>query len=247
MAPVHAEERNGAVAAASGGMAERLAQKGREALARHLADAHGELAMADAPEPADMAIDGDVVGRVGEDEIGAGAVQEMLEAQALTRVPTQQPMPAEEPDIATPGDSFAGLDQGRDLVLTSVLRIRRGFPRLLQQNVDLGQRKTGNLDIKLKVDQPLQFDRQQLAVPAGVQGQLVVGQNIGPALGHTEMRQAQRRNGLPAQQLCGFHPAVPGDDLVSSLISTGLVKPNSLMLAAICRICFLECVLAFCA
>ena len=51
-------------------MAERLAQKRREGLARHLADAHGELAMSDAAEPADMPIDRYVVRWIGEEEGG---------------------------------------------------------------------------------------------------------------------------------------------------------------------------------
>jgi hypothetical protein len=37
---------------------------------------------------------------------------------------------------------------------------------------------------------------------------------------------------------------VAGDDLCSSEIKTGLVKPKRSMLVAICRICFLECVRA---
>lgn len=34
-------------------------------------DAHGELTMANAAEPADVSIDGNVVGRISEDQVGA--------------------------------------------------------------------------------------------------------------------------------------------------------------------------------
>ena len=45
-----------------------VAEEGGELGLAHLAGSHGELAVADPPEPADMAVDRHVVGRVGEDE-----------------------------------------------------------------------------------------------------------------------------------------------------------------------------------
>jgi hypothetical protein len=56
MAPIHAHERNGAVARKRGGMPERLLQKTGECFDRHFADAHGEFAVADATQPCHMPI-----------------------------------------------------------------------------------------------------------------------------------------------------------------------------------------------
>ncbi len=61
-------------------MAEGLAQEPREGFRRHLADPHGERAVANAAEAADMAIDRDVVGRVGKHEVGALALQQTIKA-----------------------------------------------------------------------------------------------------------------------------------------------------------------------
>jgi hypothetical protein len=61
----------------------------------------------------------------------------------------------------------------------------------------------------------LQLDRQQLAIPSGFLGQPVVRDDIGPLVGGGEVRKPQRRNGLNAQELCGFDAPVPGNDLPS--------------------------------
>jgi hypothetical protein len=55
-------------------MAKRLSQEAGKGFRRHLAHTHGELAVADAAEPAYMAVDRNVVGWVGEDEVGALAL-----------------------------------------------------------------------------------------------------------------------------------------------------------------------------
>ena len=53
-----------------------------------------------------------------------------------------------------------------------------------------------------------------IAVPPGIEGKLVVGDDIGPPLRRIKVGEAQRRDALHPEQLGGFHPAVPGDDLV---------------------------------
>src|SRR2546421_30216 len=83
---------------------------------------------------------------------------------------------------AAPGYGRAGLDDGRDLVVRTILWIRRRLPRLLEHQIDLGKRETGDLHVEFKVDESLQFDREHLVVPAGIEGELVVGEEVGPAL-----------------------------------------------------------------
>ena len=96
-------------------------------------------------------------------------------------------MPIELPQVPAPGHGRSRVDRGGDLVLWTALRVRRRFPRLVQQQIDLGERKAGDLDVKVDVDERLQLDREHLAVPAGVQRELVVGDNVGPALCRIEM------------------------------------------------------------
>jgi hypothetical protein len=48
----------------------------------------------------------------------------------------------------------------RDGVLRLVLRIRRSLSGVVQQHIDLGQRKTGDLDVEFKID-----DRFSQSVP----------------------------------------------------------------------------------
>jgi hypothetical protein len=92
-------------------------------------------------------------------------------------------------------------------------RVRRPFAGLVEYNVDLVQREPGDLDVEIDRDQALQLDRQQLLVPPGIEGELVIGQYIGPPLRHIEMGETQRRDALQPKKFCGLDTAVAGDDL----------------------------------
>ena len=59
--------------------------------------------------------------------------------------------------------------------------------------------KPVSVDVEVEIDQRLQLDRQDLLVPAGIQRELVVGQDIGAALLGRQMRQPQRRHRLQAE------------------------------------------------
>ena len=79
--------------------------------------------------------------------------------------------------------------------------------------VDLGGREAGELDAEVELDQRLELGRQDLARPAGLGGELVVGDDVGPALSLAEVREAEARDLGEAEQLCCFDSAVAGDDL----------------------------------
>src|SRR5262249_18708073 len=70
VAPVHAYERNSSVAGEGCSMSERTLQEAGEGGDRHLAGPHGEFAMADTAESGHMPVDWNVVGWIGEDEVG---------------------------------------------------------------------------------------------------------------------------------------------------------------------------------
>ena len=117
-------------------------------------------------------------------------------------------------------------------------------PGVVEEEVDLGEREAGELDVELEIDEGLQLDREDIAVPAGVQRELVVGDHVGPALRRAQVGQPERRHALQAEQLGGLDPAVTGDDLVLIADQDRVGEAEALDASAICLICFLEWVRA---
>ena len=70
----------------------------------HLAAAHREVAMTDAAEATDVAIDGDIVGRIGEHKFRLGACEQLSVGGLVPRIAAQQAMATEQPQIASLGD-----------------------------------------------------------------------------------------------------------------------------------------------
>ena len=95
------------------------------------------------------------------------------------------------------------------------VRSGRRSPRgVLEDDVDLRHLEPGQLDLDVEVDQALQLDRQKLLVPAGLLGELVVGQDVGALIGLAQMRQPAGGHRVDAEELGGFHAAMAGDDLL---------------------------------
>lgn len=195
-------------------MTERRLQKRREGLPRHLADAHGELAMADAAEPADMPIDRNVVRWIGEEEVGTLTLQQAIEGLTVAGIAAQETMTIGEPQVFLLGHRRAGIDQRRYFVFRRFLRMNRSLPRFVEHKINLGGGEAGDLHIEFEIDKGLQFRREQLAIPAGVQDELVVGEDVSPALRRIEVGEANRRDALQAYELGCLDPAMSGDDLV---------------------------------
>ena len=150
----------------------------------HLPDAHGELAVADAPEPADMAVDRHVVGRIGEDEVGALVRHESLRGSRRSRESPQirRCRPSSQ---RSPGRVTADLrESGGMLVLRSrpTPTASSPWPR---RGRDRPQRERSRSARHRSRDRSrrLQLDRQHLPVPAGVQRELVVGDAHRPGAG----------------------------------------------------------------
>src|SRR2546425_7724123 len=98
MAPIHAHERNGAVARKRCCMPECLLQEAGECFDRHFADPHGEFAVADATQPCHMPIDWDVVWWVGEQEVGPFVPHQEVEDGLVLRISANQAMPTKIPN-----------------------------------------------------------------------------------------------------------------------------------------------------
>jgi hypothetical protein len=60
-------------------------------------------------------------------------------------------------------------------------RFDRGFPAVTQNEIDFSRLETGQLHLKPDVDQTLQFDSQNFPVPAGLESNLVVRDDVSAA------------------------------------------------------------------
>src|SRR5262249_44748843 len=101
-----------------------------------------------------------------------------------------------------------------------ICRIARFFvSQSLDQVVDLGDREAGELNVEVEVTgrELFEFEGQELLVPAGVECDLVVGEDIGPLLGCRHAVDAKAWDGLHPQKLGGFDTAVTSEDLVISI------------------------------
>ena len=172
--------------------------------------------MADLAEPADVAVDRDIVGRVGEDHLGLLAVHQGGDDFGIERVAADEPVRSEPPQVARPTARRDPVGI-RQLIVRRIARLFRR--QALHQLVDLGDREAGDADVEADVGlhQLLQLERQQLFVPAGVEGELVVGQHIGPLLGRRHVVDPQARHGRHPKFSRGLDPAVAGEDAIVSI------------------------------
>jgi hypothetical protein len=76
-----------------------------------------------------------------------------------------------------------------------------------------GGLKACQVNLEIEVDERLQLDGQDLAVPASLLGEPVVGQHVGAFLGVREVRQPQGLDLIQPKELCGLDPTMAGNDL----------------------------------
>src|SRR2546423_7677533 len=108
VAPVHADLVDRAVNGVLGEPIKYRFQEGRELDLAHLAAAHGELAMTNATETTDVAVDGHVVGRVREHEFRLGAFEQTIVGSPVAGICAQQTMMPQQPELSGLGDRGAG-------------------------------------------------------------------------------------------------------------------------------------------
>jgi len=90
--------------AASRSLSAMHLQEGRELDLAHLTAAHGELAMTNATEPTDIAVDGHVVRRVREHEFRLGAFEQTIVGSRVAGICAPQAMISQHPQVSGPGD-----------------------------------------------------------------------------------------------------------------------------------------------
>ncbi|WP_456119798.1 hypothetical protein [Thalassococcus profundi] len=97
---------------------------------------------------------------------------------------------------------------------------------MTQQRIQLRSVEADLAEIQSEVRQVPEFQRQQLPVPAGILGQAVVSEDVGPLLRVREMREFDHRHLLQAQLGGRQHASVPRDDAVPAIHQHRVVEPE---------------------
>lgn len=132
----------------------RIAQERSKLALAHLARSKGELAVLDRTEPADVAIDLHVVGRIGEDKVGLLAPHQGLEVDMAARVAAQEPVPIELPEIALSRDGSA--TGKHDGVFGLIAALGISLTGFVDDEVNLGKAEPGELDLEVEFNQRLE-------------------------------------------------------------------------------------------
>src|SRR6185437_9289828 len=99
--------------------------------------------------------------------------------------------------------------------------------------------KAGDCNVKIQVDRKLlKFKRQQCAIPTGILSELIVGNDVGADLSRGQMVNTHRWDIAHTDKFGRLDSAMSCNNPAAPSIRIGLINPNSLMLAAICSICF---------
>src|SRR3954471_11989349 len=104
-------------------------------------------------EPTDVAVDPHVVRRIGKDQVGLLVSEEELVIADGSSVATKQAMPTESPQVAMARDR-KGRELGHQVCRCNLLGL--ALACLVQREIDLCQRETGERHVEVDVDQGLQ-------------------------------------------------------------------------------------------
>ena len=132
---------------------ERLLQKVGELLAAHLAGGQGEVAVLNGAEPADMAVDRHVVGRIGEDQVAALSGHET--GVTSSDDPRRRTAAGDDPGARDRLGGSRPSPEARDEVFRAGWRLGRSLPRLVEDEIDFGQREAGEFQVEVEVDKRL--------------------------------------------------------------------------------------------
>ena len=165
--------------------------------------------MFDTAQPAGMPVDRDVVGRIGEDQAGLLARHQGGEHGRVAHIATDQSVRPELPDLARADPGRGGVREG---VVGRIIRLLGGDGR--QEVVDLRNREARDVEVELEIrgqERP-QLRGEQVLVPAGIERQFVVSEDIGALLGPAQVLDLQTGHlGQAEECRCG-HAPVTGQD-----------------------------------
>ena len=120
---------------------------------------------------------------------------------------------------------------GRHIVIITVVTVI--VRCVAAEDVDLGHLEAGNgdVEIELQVSEASEFDRESFVVPTGVEGQLVVGNDIGADLLGRQIVDPNGWDLVDAKQPGCLDAAVTGDDRVVAIEEDGRVHPVKILAA----------------
>ena len=121
----------------------------------------------------------------------------------------EQPMPSEKPEVARPRNRHRR--RLRRFLLARVGQL------VAEERIELARLEAERAEVGAELRQLPELQGEQLAVPAGLLGEPVVGQDVGPLLRLAEVAELDHRHRGEAELACRQHPAVAGDDAVRAV------------------------------
>src|SRR5438552_8079789 len=118
---------------------------------------------------------------------------------------------AQYPEVAWSIDRRSSLTSGRIILAAAGRVINLAY--FVEDEVDLGSIESGQLDLEIEVDEPLQLEAQELSIPARLLRQFVVGQDVRTHIGFAQMRETHSRYCIDANEFVSFDATVTGHDL----------------------------------
>ena len=124
--------------------------------------------MANTTQAANVTINGHVARRVSKNQVDTFISKKRLVRAFVAGVSAEDSMTPGSPNIAAAGDGC--VRDNRNFILGAIERfVRITLRRFFQDDLDLAQGKTGRLDFEAKVDETLEFNSEDLPIPAGVE------------------------------------------------------------------------------
>ena len=176
-----------------------------------------------------MALDGEVVGWIGEDQLGMIARHQTRYGTKIPGVPTEQAVAAQAPEVAAAAHRWRFRLERRHLIGGRVVAFTG---RTFDQEIDLWRSKAGHSQIEVELESGNlgQLQRQQFIVPAGQLGQPIVSEDIGALLRRGHMVETNGRHPIHAEQPGSRDSTMASDHSVSPVDQDGVgetEEPNA--------------------
>src|SRR5262249_16145228 len=97
---------------------------------------------------------------------------------------------------------------------------------VIENDVDRANVESGQLDLEVKVQQPLQLICQGVLVPACQFGEPVIGEQIAALFCCREMTDPERRHFIQAKEFCSFQPSVTCNDFAVLVHENWIDEPK---------------------
>ena len=166
---------------------QRVGQKVDKLDLAHLSRGEGELVVAISPVGADMTVDANVVGRIDQDHPGLASTQDMAQQISVADIANTEAVRTYGPNIACPGDGLARL-------LLATLA-SGGVAEIADQIlIKDGGLKAEEFEIEVRDLQFGELDTQDVEIPPGPRGDLVVGDHQGANLIGGEVGEPNHRD-----------------------------------------------------